>query len=149
MHKKMIKNASEEQLREFLDDAMEMIKETNHELYETLEDYLYVELYGCHFNEWLLEHATDRMMNEDGTIGKHWSLEETSNVAKQYNVKMVDFNAYDWCYVLNMMYSDYYGAVSNDIGTYCKMAVKFLNDKDAEHGKAYHYYIDRKKHSKK
>lgn len=48
-------------------------------------------------------------------------------------------------YVLNMMYSDYYGAVPNDTNTYIRLALKFLEDKDAKEGKAYCYYMAMKK----
>lgn len=42
---------------------------------------------------------------------------------------------------MNMIYSDYYGAVSNDIGIYIRLAKKFLEDKDAKEGKALCYYL--------
>ena len=125
MHKKMIKEATDEQLREFINDAMSMIKETNYDLYEDLEIYLYKELYGCHFNDWLLEKATKMMINEDGTIGAHWNLEQTNNVARQLGIDFTTFNEYDWNYTMNMIYSDYYGAVQNDTTIYARLAKKF------------------------
>lgn len=118
-----------------------MIKETNHDLYETLELHLYKEMYGCHFNEWLLEKATKNMVNEDGTIGQHWTLEQTTQVAKQYNITFDKFNEYDWNYVMNMIYSDYYGSIPNDTSTYVKMSKAFIMDKDSKEGKAFHYYF--------
>ncbi len=145
MHKKLIKIANEEQLRNFIDDALTMLKETNHETYEELESYLYREVYGKHFSDWLLEKATKEMRNEDGTIGGHWSLEQTNQVAKSNDIRFSNFNEYDWNYVLNMIYSDYYGAVSNDINSYIRLAIKFLEDKDAKEGKAYCYYMAMKK----
>ena len=141
MHKKLIKIATDEQLREFVDDALGMIKGTNEDLYDELELHLYKEIYGCHFCDWLLEKAVSKMVNEDGTTGGHWSVEQTNSVAKSLGVSFMDFNEYDWNYAMNMMYSDYYGAVSNDASTYGKMAKKFLEDKDAKHGKALLYYI--------
>lgn len=145
MHKKMIKEATDEQLREFVNDALSMIKETNYDLYEDLEMYLYKELYGCHFNEWLLEKATKMMINEDGTIGPHWNIEQTNNVARQLGIEFNTFNEYDWNYTMNMIYSDYYGAVQNDTTIYAKLARKFLEDKDAKEGKALKYYLKMKK----
>lgn len=145
MHKKMIKEATDEQLREFVTDAMSMIKETNHDLYEDLEIYLYKELYGCHFNEWMLEKATKTMINEDGTIGAHWNIEQTNNVARQLGIDFTTFNEYDWNYTMNMIYSDYYGAVQNDTAIYARLAKKFLDDKDAKEGKALKYYLKMKK----
>ena len=141
MHKKLLKMATEEQLREFADDALSMIKETHHDLYEDLEMYLYKEMYGCHFSDWLLEKATEKMVNEDGTTGGHWTVEQTTNVAKQSGITFDNFNEYDWNYVMNMIYSDYYGAVPNDLASYIKLSKKFLMDRDAKEGKAYHYYL--------
>ena len=42
---------------------------------------------------------------------------------------------------MNMIYSDYYGSVPNETSVYVKMARKFLEDKDAEYGKALKYYL--------
>ncbi len=141
MHKYLIKEATDEQLRSFVDDALGMIKETNHELYDTLEMYLYKELYGCHFCEWMLEKAVSKMVNEDGTTGGHWNVIDTTAVARNNGITFDSFNEYDWNYVMNMMYSDYYGAVNNSVDSYMKLAKKFLMDKDAKEGKALHYYF--------
>ena len=141
MHKNLIKIASEEQLRDFVDDAMSMIKETHEDLYDDLELYLYKEIYGCHFCDWMLEKATSKMINEDGSMGAHWTLEQTTSVAKSLGIVFSSFNEYDWNYVMNMIYSDYYGAVNNDATVYGKMARKFLEDRDAKEGKALRYYL--------
>ena len=141
MHKHLIEHASEEQLREFTKEALSMIKGTNPELFETLEKHLYSEMYGCHFSDWLLKKAVDKMQNEDGTTGPHWSVEQTTQVGKVNGVSFTNFNEYDLNYAMNMMYSDYYGVVNNDVSSYVKLAKKFLEDKDAPIGKAYKYYI--------
>lgn len=141
MHKKLIKVATDEQLREFVDDALGMLKETNEDLYDELEMHLYKEIYGCHFSDWLLEKATKNMVNEDGTIGPHWSVEQTTQVAKQNGISFTNFNEYDWNYVMNMMYSDYYGAINNDLPSYIRVSKKFLEDKDSKEGKALRYYL--------
>ena len=141
MHKRLIKEATTNQLVDFIDDAMSMIKETHEDLYEDLEMYLYKEIHGCHFSDWLLEKATKGMINEDGSTGPHWTLDQTNMVARQNGIVFDKFNEYDWNYVMNMMYSDYYGAVSNDTSAYVKLSRKFLDDKDAKEGKALHYYL--------
>ena len=141
MYKEIIREIDNGKLKDLTIDMLSMIKETNKELYDTLEMYLYKEVYGCHFNKWLLEKATSEMVNEDGTKGIHWNIADTTSVAKSNGVSFDKFNEYDWCYVMNMMYSDYYGSVNNDTNTYAKMAIKFLNDKDAPNGKALKYYL--------
>lgn len=141
MHKQLIKYATEEQLRDFANDTLNTIKESNHDLYEALELHLYKEIYGCHFNDWLLEKATSHMINEDGTTGAHWTLEQTNSVAKQYNIMFDKFNQYDFNYVMNMMYSDYYGSINNETSSYFKLTKAFLMDKDSKEGKALKYYL--------
>ena len=142
MYKELVKEAKEETLREFLDDAFAMIKETHYDLYEDLVMYLYKEIYGSHFNEWLLDKALCCLINEDGTKGAKWSIDQTTSVAEQNGIVFgEEYNKYDWCYVMNMVYSDYYGAVPNDTIAYFKIAKKFLEDKDAKEGKALYYYL--------
>ena len=141
MHKKILEEANLEQLKDFTDYAIMQAKSKDHQMYTGFEMYLYKMVYGCHFSDWLLERALDSMDNEDGTKGRHWSIDETTSLASQYNVEFNTFNKYDWCYVMNMLYSDFYGAVSNDLSSYVKLAKKFLYDKDAEPGKAFKYYV--------
>lgn len=142
MHKKLVAEATEKQLREFAYDALSMLKETNPNIYDDLEMYLYKEIYGCHFSDWLLTKALEKMENEDGTTGGHWNVDQTTSVAKQSGIMFSDnYNEYDWNYVMNMIYSDYYGSVNNDVNTYVRMSKKFLDDKDAPEGKALKYYL--------
>ena len=141
MHKRLLKIATEEQLRDFTDNALSMLKETHPETYEDLEMYLYKEIYGCHFSDWLLDKALRSMQNEDGTTGGHWTVEQTTQVAQQNGITFDTFNEFDWNYVMNMMYSDYYGAVNNSVDSYFKLAKKFLMDKDSGKGKALKYYL--------
>lgn len=141
MHKKMIEDATHEQLKEFARDYLSMLKGVSPESYKEAEDFLYREIYGCHFNEWKLKCALEKMENEDGTTGGHWTLEETTSVARQNGITFDHFNEYDWCYVMNVMYSDYYNTFSNEASTFVKLSKKFLMDKDAPEGKAYKYYV--------
>ena len=62
-------------------------------------------------------------------------------MARSNGIEFIHFNEYDFNYVMNMLYSDYYGSVPNDASTYVKMAKKFLCDKDAVEGKAITYYF--------
>lgn len=141
MHKKLIKQATDEQLREYITDVLSMIKETDHDLYETLEMHLYKELYGCHFCDWKLEQALSKMINEDGTTGGNWNIEQTNGVAKELGYTFKNYNQYDFNYVMNMMYSDYYKTLQNDTSMYGRLSIDFLEDKDSPEGKALKYYI--------
>ena len=128
MHREILKNANEEQLKRFIDRSLCQLKSKDQEMFEQLERELYVEVFGYHFNDWLLEKALFEMVNEDGTKGGHWTLEQTTSVARSNEIELEKYNEYDWCYVMNMIYSDYYGSVPNDNAVYVKMAQKFLKD---------------------
>lgn len=141
MHTRIIEDANLEQLKDFAHYAVGMVKRIDKDVYEDIEMYLYKEVYGCHFNKWLLDKAVKGMINEDGTTGPHWTLEQTNAVAKSSGISFNTFNEYDWNYVMNMLYSDYYDSVPNDTNVYVRMARKFLEDKDADPGKAFKYYI--------
>lgn len=141
MHSHLLEHASREQLIEFCNNMFSELKEKMPEVYEKLEMELYETIYGCHFNEYMLNKALSCMENEDGTKGGHWSLEQTNNIANVKGFKFDSYNEYDFNYVMNMMYSDYYGAIPNENESYFKLAKKFLDDKDAPKGKAFRYYI--------
>ena len=141
MHTRIIEDANLEQLKDFAHYSIGMVKRIDEDVYNDIEMYLYKEVYGCHFTKWLLEKALKDMVNEDGTMGGHWTVEQTTMVARSNGIDFKDFNEYDWNYVMNMIYSDYYGSVPNETSVYVKMAKKFLDDKDAEYGKALKYYL--------
>ncbi len=141
MYRELIDHISDEKLRKAFINTLATIKDMNSEVYECVEKKIYKEAYGNHFCEWLLNKALAEMENEDGTTGGRWGLTDSKQIALSLNVSFDSFNEYDWNYVLNMMYSDYYGSVSNDTTTYGKMAKKFLCDKDAKEGKALRYYF--------
>ena len=141
MHTKLIESATHEQLKKFLFKQFEELKHADKEMYEELEMNLYICVNGEHFNEHLLNKALSCMENEDGTKGGHWNLEQTNSVAKQYGISFNHFNEFDFNYVMNMIYSDYYGVFPNETTYYVKMAEKFLKDKDAPDGKALKYYL--------
>lgn len=137
----MLKEATPEQLHKFAEHALDEVKESDKELYYKLEMELYRDIYGDHFNPWLLEKALSKMVNEDGTTGGHWTVDQTTMVARSNGIEFKHFNEYDWNYVMNMIYSDYYGSVPNETSIYVKMARKFIEDKDSEEGKAIRYYF--------
>ena len=52
------------------------------------------------------------------------------------------FNAWDWYYVMNMLYSDFYPIIGTDTAMYIKMAKLWIMDKDVEQGKAWRYFTE-------
>lgn len=103
--------------------------------------------HGPHFNDEHARKAVNKMENEDGTRGQHWSLEETTALANQYGIRLDEkINKYDWYVALNMVYSDYYRVVvsmtgSNNTKYFVELAKAWLHDKDIDEGKMWFYYI--------
>lgn len=124
------------------EEFLEKVHEKCPELYHDYVQSLYVVLYGYHFNEDMARKAVEHMVNNDGTTGAHWSYEQSLQLAQRagINFNTVHFNEWDWYYVINMIYSDYYGVLTDDTTSYIRVAQAFLDDKDAPDGKAYRYY---------
>lgn len=147
MHKQLVdmiiesgKDSSMKLLHDKFIAMLDRLKEVDHEYYHKIEDCLYVEVYGEHLNESMAHKWVDNMANKDGSVGAHWTVDETSQVAKQIGVPFDDFNKHEWYAIMNMVFSDYYGSVSSDTMTYAKLAKDWLMDKDVSPGKAYRYY---------
>ncbi len=98
-------------------------------------------VFGEHFNEELAKEAVESMKNADGTTGAHWTLQESIEAAKNEGISFKQFNEYDWFYVLNMIYSDFYKVFNGNTNMYVKTAFEWLNDIDVKPGKAYRYYL--------
>ena len=81
----------------------------------------------------IAEEWTKGMKNEDGTLGPHWSLAETKEVAEKH--KMTKYDEYAWYVTMNMMYSDYYKVIekldADPVSFACYMSDAFLGDADS------------------
>lgn len=140
MHHKLLEKATPEQLKSFLYDQFDELKKTMPEVYEDMECELYEHIYGPHFSEWKYDCAVSGLENEDGTKGAHWTVAQTTDLAKSKGITFQHFNEFDFAFVLNMVYSDYYGSIPDTAESYFKVAKAFLMDKDAPEGKAFLYY---------
>ena len=133
---KIIRDGSDEDmecLRKILIDLISDLKYTDNDKYKKIELKLYRRVYGDHLNEELAKSWVSEMENKDGTKGPHWSLEQTSQYAGNYN-------KYDFYAVANMMRSDYYNPKLEE-SIYLDMAKDWLNDKDVEDCKTLKYYM--------
>ena len=100
-----------------------------------------------HFNEECAKEAVAHMVNEDGTNGPHWTVEETTSAANQYGINLTSgkYNKWDWYVAMNMIYSDFYKALVSITGSastkhFVELTKAWLCDKDIAEGKMWHYY---------
>ena len=140
MHTKMLEEASHAQLKRFLMDQFDELKSSMPDLYEEMECELYEHIYGPHFTDWKYEQAVACLENEDGTEGPHWTVQQITDYAKSRGASYRGYNEYDFAYAMNMVYSDYAGAVPDDTDSYFRIAKAFVEDRDAPEGKAFLYY---------
>lgn len=94
----------------------------------------------------------DNMVNDDGSVGGHWLVEQTNELAKLCGVEFTHISPIDFNVTANMMYSDYHNVAMKygvDITNfYGDLAKAFLFDKDAPTSKeklsAYYHNIVKK-----
>lgn len=85
---------------------------------------------------------TDRMQNEDGTSGPHWTLEQAKQIMAQ---RKINYSPHCFWAVLNSIYSDYSTVakkhgLGGNLEFYIDMAKSWIDDKDAVSDKVYAYY---------
>lgn len=113
---------------------------TDKKTYHQVMTDVYIAAYGPHFCEEKAVWAVSQMVNSDGTTGQHWAEADTTRVAKSVGVTFMDYNEWDWYFVMNMMYSDYYKIFGSTDSNYINLAKAFLEDVDAPKGKAFYYF---------
>ncbi len=104
--------------------------------WETMNN-IYELLIGNVFDEESVLYAVSCMINEDGTTGEHWTMEQTNSYAISENYTG---DVFDWYYVMNMMYSDYCNIFDDKLSIYVSLTKAWLADKDAQPDKAYNYW---------
>ena len=114
-------------------EMVDRLKLIDHDMYKHIEHKLYKMVYGNHLSKELAHKWVSQMENKDGTTGEHWSYEQTSQYAGNYDKN-------DWYAIMNMMYSDHYNT-RFDVATYVELAKDWFVDKDAENGKTLNYYL--------
>lgn len=92
----------------------------------------------CHSGDFSTADAkewVERMINDDGTTGAHWTVAQTTPLAATAGVTLGTISEAAWNAAMNMMYSDYCAVATkynaNKPEFYADMAKAFLCDKDA------------------
>jgi hypothetical protein len=96
---------------------------------------------GMEFTPEIAKEWTQKLRNEDGTKGEHWSMEQVKKLMTQ---RGIEYNTAEVYAIMNVLYSDYckvfkkYGFNSPE--AYLDLAIAWLNDTDAVDDKAMMYY---------
>lgn len=82
-----------------------------------------------------------KMRGSDGSMGEHWSMDQTSQTMRQ---RGMDCDPLEFYVAMNMVYSDYAQIAKNhgvnNVDFYADMAKAFLDDADAVDDKLMAYY---------
>ena len=125
------------ELKELMDAAICDLKMLDKDTYLEYEYELQKLAYHCHMSEELAKAWTTKMVNKDGTVGPHWTYEQTESVRKD---KGLQIDGWDFYATMNMIYSDYYSP-KFDVSTYVELAKDWLHDEDAGKAKILKYYF--------
>lgn len=133
----------QEKLKKIVCDSIDRMKRYCPEEFYTTIYRIHCVAYGPHFDEHLAKKAVGRLRNVDGTVGEHWSMEQTDSIAKQEKIR----HKADFYYVMNMLHSDYAEILGNDAATYVKLAKAYINDQDSPEGKPFILWLAQEKES--
>lgn len=122
-----------EKLGNMLYDIICDMKESHHELYEKYK----MELYELAYGEVINEDMAHTWVKSMKPVGKHWTMEETTNAMHEmgYNCDDIEFYV-----VANMIYNDYYDLVRDNEEMALQLAYSWLNDEDSKEHKLYRYW---------
>lgn len=126
------------------DQAIEVLSEIMHDLQKKYPEYYRkyderLEIIYKH-NPLTKEealHYVSRMKNKDGSVGEHWTYEQTSNYLQTHE-GFQHLNKNCFYVAMNMMYSDYYKP-ARTTDTYANLAKDFIEDEDAPSDKVKRY----------
>ena len=133
--KKLIKKLykHEEILTDLMCNLLADSERNNKGMYNYILYEMYKHANGGELDECLAYTWVDSLEQHDGTVGEHWSIEETNAVKESLKL---NYNCWTFYAVLNMIYADCYKMGADDT-YYIELAKKWLNMKN----KALKYYL--------
>lgn len=134
---KIVNNGKKEDmecLEEMFEDLMHELKESDYEEYKEYKMKLLGMANDYKFDEEMAKHIVENMK----PLGEYWSLDTTNEVKTQFRVPI---NEFDFYVVMNALVNDYGNIISaEEVETYVKMAIAFVQDQDAEENKVWKYF---------
>ncbi len=125
-----------EKLSELLEDTMEIIKDYDNSCYKNFEMELYKMAYGNTLNK----EMADEIISKMRPYGKKWDIEQTKKLQMERglnNISNVDFYI-----VMNSAYNDYNNIFGEDVESYIRFTLDFIEDEDAKTDKVFIYYTE-------
>lgn len=127
--KKYIDKLSNNQMEQLLVITNDYIEApySKEEFLENVEN-----IFCKHLTEKQAKKYVSKMINDDGSKGEHWSIEEVKKVwlEKGYAEENDKYNFWEVYYTMNMVYSDYCRMYKDEMKMYLEHSYLFLMDKD-------------------
>lgn len=124
-----------ERLSEILDDLMEIVKQYDEKCYKEYAIELYKMAYGNHLNREIAEEIVKEMR----PAGMRWSFDETRNIQNQRGLNNIP--EADFFTVINSAYNDYKNMFGEDVESYVRFTLDFIEDEDAKPDKVTNYFL--------
>lgn len=122
-------------LSDILEEIMEIIKQYDERCYREYAIELYKMAYGNHLNREVAEEIVQAMRPE----GMRWSYDETRNLQNQRGLNNIP--EADFFTVINSAYNDYKNLFGEDLESYIRFTVDFIEDEDAKPQKVINYFL--------
>lgn len=125
-----------ESLSDMLEDTLEIIKDYDEECYKEMEMKLYKMAFGSHLNKSMAEEIVHKMR----PFSEKWAYNEVKHIQEERGLNNI--STPDFYSTMNMAYNDYKDIFGEDIESYIRFTVDFINDEDAKQGKVFLYFTE-------
>ena len=125
-----------EKLSDMLEDAMEIIKDYDSKCYEDFRLELYKMAYGNRLNKEMAENIVHKMR----PTGERWAYNEVKRMQEERGLNNISTD--DFYVVINSAYNDYHNIFGEDIESYIKFTLDFIQDEDAKPEKVFIYFME-------
>ncbi len=137
---KIIENGKQEDmymLGKIMIDLIYDLKTSKPYWYKNIEYSMHKIAVGHTIGEHFARKWVCSMQNKDGSVGGHWSYEETDSVKKQLNL---NYDCWEFYAVMNYMYS-LHCKQNADLNYYVELVKDWFEDKSATECKTLKFYI--------
>lgn len=125
-----------ETLSDVLEDTMEELEKYDKDCYEQYMMELYKMAYGNVLNKEMAEDIVSKMK----PFGQRWDIEEVQRIMEQYGIN--DVRLIDFYIVINSAYNDYEDIFQDNIESYIRFTMNFIQDEDAKMDKVFIYFTE-------
>lgn len=123
-------------LSEILEDTMEILEHSDNKKYKKFQMEIYKMANGNELNRKMAEDIVAKMK----PYRMRWSFDEVIQIQDQYGINNI--RTEDMFIVMNSAYNDYRDIFGEDIETYIKFTIDFIEDEDAVEDKVFIYFTE-------